>query len=571
MNVLKFEILINGTWEVLDPVFNDFKIKRVRDKHQIFVVKTVSSGDLKFSCNDYNLLIPFVGQTIEGRLTETICGNENIYDIDFILSDSYDFYLKTITAKTVIKDDYWKLNNEVNTLAFNEDKEKVLTFKVLAFQNSDKISGFYTVAIQDILNYYINAVSDFLTLDETKLNELLTFFDITNIVFSVEKGFISYVSNDLCYNPSQSCGNIDDVYHYITFSLSKLLLFIRDNLFTGYYIEDNKIKLEWLSADVWLNGLDLISNEDINDKKILFTKENEQNIIKFKTFEFLFEKMDAISQKYCNTNVVFNDKKNAEIKNIIDFTSDILQVKNEKDLKYIFDVKTVNNEINLGDYSEQFWNDPDDPFYFADGDFDELKLQNNSLQSYIWFPSLKGFQGFETVTVEFDASGIVGTTDWLVVCQYSHYIQNGANSLTFNLSGSTSNIREIYIYTQKLYQITISNVVVKLKDFSDYYNIADSIVEGVSIPSGATTPRYLVENFGAEMNSNIATIDGVDYSVEESNKFQQQISFNHKNTIDTLNEFELVQTSLGWLRVDEMERKYSNNHFSDLYLTLTGK
>ena len=69
MSALTFEINIDNIWHVLSPTYSDFKLKKSRDKEQIFVVQTISSGVLNFSCDDYVLLIPYVGQTLTGRLT----------------------------------------------------------------------------------------------------------------------------------------------------------------------------------------------------------------------------------------------------------------------------------------------------------------------------------------------------------------------------------------------------------------------------------------------------------------------------------------------------------------------
>ena len=571
MNALKFEINIDNNWHELSPIFNNFSISRKRDAEQIFVVQTFASGDLNFNCSDYELLIPFVGQTLSGKLTETICGNSKIYDIDFILSNKYDFYLKTIKSKVVIKDKYYKLYNNKNKITFDTPKN-ILTLlendNLIDIEND--IVQINKINLLSLVNTLLSFSTNEVALDTYEYSpyyggKFLTDLGLNELIFSTIKNIVKY-------------GATSDRETF-EISTSELINYIKNQFFSGFYLTsfiNNPgvyfMIFNWFgNISLWYNNLDLTNEENTNDKNILFLNNNKNAILKFKTFLFNKDKMNEISKFYDDLIVEF-ETKNDKTKNINILNSDIRQAEINKEMPCIFEVDKSTQSFNFGEYNSQYYNDEVHPFNYADGDFNSLTLNSISGNlSKIHFGDLSQFRMNANLELAFDCNISHQTDLFIYDNQTKFYIQPGHNIITLQDYDNWRYNLSIQSDATGFTNLKFTNMIVTVRPTQLYYSLHPFVIGSSTYPSGRTSANYLVENFGAEMPENIATIDDIDYSVLESNKFQQQISFNYKDNIGNLDEFGLIKTSLGWLRIDEMERKYSNNYYSDLKLTLTGK
>jgi len=120
--MLSFRVKISTVWHVVNPIFNDFKIKRSRDKEQIFQIRTFADGVLTFFCPDYSLLFAFAGETLELEITETICTNTKVYNAILKVAPEINVFLKKITATVTIIDEYYSIFDKVlQSLEFDED------------------------------------------------------------------------------------------------------------------------------------------------------------------------------------------------------------------------------------------------------------------------------------------------------------------------------------------------------------------------------------------------------------------------------------------------------------------
>jgi len=93
MNVLTFKILINNQFQTLSPIYNDFKLSKIRDQQQIFVFRTVSDSEIILNGDNFDMLKDYAGQTLVGELIESISEEPFIYNILYNLENqiNYDY------------------------------------------------------------------------------------------------------------------------------------------------------------------------------------------------------------------------------------------------------------------------------------------------------------------------------------------------------------------------------------------------------------------------------------------------------------------------------------------------
>ena len=572
-NPLSLKIMPKGFKHFdVNPKYNDFIIKKVRDRSQIFVMQTIASGNMDFYCEDYKLLKDYAGQEIKAQLTEHYCEEKSFtYDCYLNLSNSYDFGLKKISGNIEIKDRYWYLFNEKKENGFDNSINLMIRYSgINNFINVDnRVALIQSFELHSVLQYLIGLITDEIKLDFATLDFQ---YDL-----NLEKLFLTSIKNIIKYEPSGFLNFADLQAKEISFSLKSILDLIRNKFFSGFYIEKEKrsgqdfyfLQIKYFEkAGLFYNNIDLTDIEAKKDKNILLLNEQNQAIIKYNTFQYDESKMSVASEDFATANVIFNKYKNSKTINVDDVNSDISQIEFDDEKKCLFEVQISNNDIDLADFSTQFFNDENYPFEFADGDFDKLIL--NSVigrPSVIWFPSLRYFSAISKIKVEFDCN-ISHATDLFLSAGVNDVerkqVQPGANTHTFTTGGAFTN-PTISIRTDGtgFTGLEFTNVKVTIFDISNYFELKNN--------SEATAPKFLVKNFGAELNDDVATIDENDYNVKSVNKFQQKINFDFQDTINNFDEWGLVKTSLGWLRCDEISRKYNNNGHSLCSATLTGK
>lgn len=565
---IEIQAYINNEWAILNPVFTNLKISKIRDKKQLFVMRTRGSGDLTFCCNEYDLLIDFIGQKIEGTLKETVCGKEYEHDINIILSKNFNIKRKKITATFEIKDKYFNLLD-------NSEEENISTLQTITNSwnfvkrnifnpDNDVVTLFYQDLI-DAVNYSI-FTNEYLLENRIGLPRYaFRFFYIMNIdklILTTTTNIFKYKE----YNKIINNNKYNNKNNYNT-SLQDLLDLILNKFFAGYYIGATSsagvkyLYFDWLGEDLWNEDYDFRQFEDENSIELTFLNDNKISIYQYNTFDFNNEKDGANSEQFANTNISFPAIQNSEVKTIKDAVSDILQAQ-EKENLVILHVQEVNERADFSEYSEQFYNDKNSPFSFADGDFTQLTLTATGL-SRIWFDDLYQFRSGGTLEISFNCNQsltdlYIGTNSFGL--EPDQQINFGSNTFYFNIFQ-----RGVYIQGESGTDIVLSNFEVYY--YPDSAELPIKLVDN----SEKIIPSYLVRNYGVEMPDETVIIDGLEYSVEKSNDIQQILKVGFDNCIGNFDEFSTARTSMGEMRVDEISRIYTNKSYSLTEFTLSTK
>lgn len=585
-NPIEIKVNINNKWIDLTPKFNDFSIAKVRDNEQIFVMKTVANGNLDFYCDDYEILKDFQGQYLDGKLTENWCDDTKEYFIYLKLANSFDFGLKKISATVIIRDKYFeffKQKGKYNYVTTKEISNLAGLDNTLIYEDG-KITGAQQWEILTLLSFFVSK------LESERGGDGLYNFIVR--AYKPSPYYSFQFANDLSLQ-TLAFTTLKKIQKYkmsssgeYTTSLSALFELIKDKFYSGFYITDpvilphedfaNYVMVNWFGKNLWTNGDDLTNLEKKNYKQILFLNDNNFAQIQHKTFDFISDEMDVESEMYSSTNINFHDIPDGQSKTINDFCSDIRQKEFDKDLPCVFCLEESISQIDFSKYSKQFYNSNYIPFLFADGDFDELILKTEpNVNSEIFFDTLSKLPKGQ-LHIEFNSNQSFATTFYLVAgvnnsAYFQRYqIQPGANY--FNVSNSFwKNSLSFYCENVEYLNLIISDISVFVETDKFYYRLRPQIINGENYISGRTTPYFLASNFGAEMPTENATIDNQNFTVLKSNEFQQKIKYKNEKCIGNFDEFSLLKTSLGWLRVDEIKRTYRNNGADLTEITLTGK
>jgi len=585
-NPIEIKVNINNKWIDLTPKFNDFSIAKVRDNEQIFVMKTVANGNLDFYCDDYEILKDFQGKYLDGKLTENWCDDTKEYFIYLKLANSFDFGLKKISATVIIRDKYFEFFKQKGKYNFVTTKEisNLAGLDNTLIYEDGKITGAQQWEILTLLGFFVSKLES-----EAGGDGLYNF--IVNS-YKPSPYYSFQFANDLSLQ-TLAFTTLKKIQKYkmsssgeYTTSLSALFEIIRNKFYSGFYITDavnlphgdfaNYVMVNWFGKNLWTNGDDLTNLEKKNYKQILFLNDNNFAQIQHKTFDFISDEMDVESEMYSSTNINFHDIPDGQSKTINDFCSDIRQKEFDKDLPCVFCLEESISQIDFSKYSKQFYNSNYIPFLFADGDFDELILKTEpNVNSEIFFDTLSKLPKGQ-LHIEFNSNQSFATTFYLVAgvnnsAYFQRYqIQPGANY--FNVSNSFwKNSLSFYCENVEYLNLIISDISVFVETDKFYYRLRPQIINGENYISGRTTPYFLASNFGAEMPTENATIDNQNFTVLKSNEFQQKIKYKNEKCIGNFDEFSLLKTSLGWLRVDEIKRTYRNNGADLTEITLTGK
>jgi len=557
MNNLNLKVKINEIWHELTPTFNDFSIEKVRDDKQIFVMRTSASGNMFFYCEDFELLYPYVGEQLEGELTEMYCDDTIVYDCFLNLSNTYNESKKKITAKIIIKDKYWYLeNNQYNGKSINSniDLYNYIFGGQTLIDIDNRIDRIFGLPLINILDIGIVSGSSikYISVDYYKPRATYSFKFMQDL--DIEELYFTSIKNLRIFNSDTKCEGLMT-------SAVELFELIRTKFFSGFYLSDYDesqerwyIIFEWFGKNsLFSNGIDLTTFENKNDTVITFKNQNKVGNFQYKTFEYKEDIDNLQAVKYATTNVNFNENGNVNV--IPDANSDLSQVNKDNEIKSIFQLEKTNDFILLSDLSKQFYNDSWD---YAEGDFDELILKNYTAHTGIINTSTPPLDGTYVITFWTD---VPNNSDlYISVNGIQQQVQNGTNSLTFH---NASNRIAIITNNSAFSWIKITHFEVKIYPDVDYLRAVNNSVK--------LAPVKLISNWGAEMPSDEANINNIDYPVLKSNTFEQQITFDYNKCIGNYDEFKLMKTSKGWLRVDKISRKYGINYNSLTTVILSGK
>jgi len=580
MSNLGLQVKIDSTWHTLTPSYQDFKIKKERDKTQIFVVRTIADGEMTFSCADYDLLIPYINGKLEGKLTENVCDNSFTYNCIIELSNRDDFYLKKITANITIVDRYFYLYEKTDMTW-----EKVTARTAITQANRDI----------DTENQIINIHGT--PLDEAFANILFTvinpYLSILGVACNYTVGAADYIFQDaadldlenIFITSQKSIQYFDDeiLEGSYSYTLESLIDLLYNNFYLGYRLEISAtqpnyywLKFYWLgNTDLFSNGLDLRSYEDGIYQKRQILSEKDFARITIKSFDYDADTMNSESVYFATQRMLFDEffTKTAS------FTMPMMDVRefdNGKDELVLCQMIESTDDINLALFDSQFYSIyTDTTFYYTAGDYSQLDLVSNAGQLNQIFPfdfqtKFVGLGGYYQIT--FTASGITGTVQIKNLTQ-TFIIGNGVNTITFSTTSRVSIEVPASETTQQTFTLTDFTFVQKNPGT---YNIFDTAtILGSPIKNGKLTPYYRTD-FTVELPKEEATLsiatDSYSFSPEKYNNVQQEIEFYYDDTIESFDEFQLVQTSLGWMRCDTIERSYtSDTYISNLKLTLTKK
>jgi hypothetical protein len=576
-----FQIYHNNAWVNVNPIFNDFKIKRVRDSLQIFQVRTIADATLNFYCADFDILKDYAGLNLDLKFDEEICGN--VYNFEAILNvnNEIDYYLKKVTASVILKDAYYGLiEKPTGSLEFAQDRNlQTVASTDLPFFNTDFLLSIKrTWRVSTTISRLVSFINDnylyeFAAFNTSQVPEIL--LDIDRFVFAREN-VVTEINGD-----SISRQEINS--REVNISLQTLFDILRERFFIGWFVRRNDGSNPFLPINLYEFFVDLrrlndksafYINETISEnnfeKRIAIENDNENSLINFKTFDFFSETDLNINRKYFATPSLTFDVAKANIKEInTQAETYIPEIKKDGGKNLFFDV-TFDDNFELTNLSKEFENiDGYAPFDYQEGDADSLILNTTTTgqkRIFYKFPTNFMSQGSLRVRVFMSQSVanmfIVFGNRANVAQQTKFAISTGNN--TFNFSGALGDL-----WLEKTGTFTNTTFI-----FSEIYYISTPFTRfKVFNFNLSISPYRIIKEFGAEMpretgQYQVSTIDET-MTFEKKNNKVQEIIYNFNENIENIDFDGLIQTSLGVFQIDELERNYSNDYYSHCKLKLT--
>jgi len=357
-------------------------------------------------------------------------------------------------------------------------------------------------------------------------------------------------------------------------SPSKTAQILKNILYIGWYIKEYHdtqwpdfnyiVKFDFFKSDLF-TVIDTISLSP-KDKAITFLNDNKFSLLTYKKFTYQLD-MDPAREIHATTSVNFADYFQNE-KNIDEnVQTDILQrVQGEENNNiFLLDIEQVST-INLLPLDAQFRNPlyTDEYFLMADGDMaNELVLSSDGTAQRVFLPKPLN-EG--TVRLEFDASGFPTDTLKLDIDGSSYMINDGNN--VFNIT-SGYNGASLSFYTDNG-STTFTRAKLKhfIYNFVSNNNICYTKIRNNNV---SLSQKYLVENHGSQMPDTTAQINSIDFAVEKNNDYQITTNYEYNAPIGQFPDFSEIEVEGNNMRVDNIERSYSNGNVSSCQITLTGK
>jgi len=575
--MLSFRVKISNVWHVVNPIFNDFKIKRSRDKEQIFQIRTFADGVLTFFCPDYSLLLAFAGETLELEITETICTNTKVYNAILKVAPEINVFLKKITATVTIIDEYYSIFDKVlQSLEFDEDLNVQTavpsSIQVLDLQN--EIVPSRTWDLNTLIQFLFNQINAkllfewaFYGVSQTPALEL----DLKNLVITNENN-IKFI-NDTKVTEQK-----------FTISLKTLLDLLLQKYFLGWYLVENTgtipnlpisqfthfVQFKKINSTVGFTNFITI-NEDKSEQTYTILSDYDFSILSVKTFDFDATNTDINQSIFATVNVKFDVEKNNKKEVPLNCEVYLPKIQQAETNKIImFDCFFNNQSINLKTYQNQLYNDSVRPFDYAEGDCDEVTLQGVGSLSRIFYELPENLVRTGTIAFYINLTAGLGTN--LIYLCYGN--QNGAYTKTkintgYNIINYSSQGGEYWLESSTTAVYVVKFILIN-------YAVTNNTRYGVYAFNSYIGTYNLLYNFGANLPKRqaIYKIGNINetITVNEAKKEQQTVLYDYKNTINNLNFWHKVQTSLTgrglWFTIYEVERTYTNDYFSQVKLTL---
>jgi hypothetical protein len=571
--MISFRVKIANVWQSVSPIFNDFKIKKSRDKEQIFQIRTSGDGLLTFFCPDYEKLVIFAGSQLELEITEKICNNIKIYDSILNVAPEVDVFLKKITATVVIKDEYYSLFDKVSQdLEFDEDfdvRNAVFSgIRVADIEN--KLTAKRSWDLNELISFLFNQI------DQKILFEW-AYYGVSQTPAETINSRTLIITNE---NNIRFFNDATETNSNFFISLKTLLDLLLKKFFIGWYLIENDGAIPNLSHLKYFvqfkkigdesdfeNSLIIEENKFEQNYKIL--SENDFSSISYKTFDFDETITNPIQSNFCSVNVKFDVQKNNKKEIPINCEVFLPKIEQKESNKIVmFECTFDNNYINLKNYQNQFYNSETQPFDFASGDGDLLTLRASGVLSRIFWPLPENVVSTGIIKFYFRMTYIYGSPN-IFLCQgtFNNYqkkhVENGVNFISFDNHQNFWIESETDLTIYEFEFISINFTPVQNSRYGIWSQNFFISTFGLILYHGANLPKEIATYKVEDINEYII--------VGKSKKEQQTILFKYQNTMNNLNFFHKVKTALttnDWWFVYEAERIYGKNYSSYVKLTL---
>lgn len=577
MTNLIFRIKISGTYYELSPIFNDFKLKKVRDKKNILRFNFVSDSEITLKntlfstynhdlVGDYDRCKSFVGKSIEGFLIETINGLSASYPIFFEFSNEFDEDFETLTAKIIIKDKYFYFDKSLNsvfskTLGTGRSIEKFVSYQTGIF--SDYVYQLYLGFSNSYGGQYLIDKPKFTVVEKIGVDAFLLTLGTYKYSYDVE---LKEVTKQQILE------------HFLEFLRIGYFIYF-DEIENNYYID-----LDFLNKDfeTWF-VLDTTKQKFIKKYKLL--TENKIYIEKFTTFsseDYPYSELNRFS----NLEIDFENYTAPEVENTASLESCFTLAKytssyNLSKVGIIAGEKyPVNEWIPTAEFSRQYQNDTTYPFTYVSGNLDSFGLKCAGVGlMHFWVGEGLNFQ-FIRLYISIEVPTIAGYN--ISGGQYVSIINNGVeyklnqgdNIIEFDYYNGTFASSDVMFFSG----ITFSDI----KTFHcqvymrSSYSIGTEFWRAKDFTNDVLSIKNVLEYHSYELAENRGRITQAGghnyYDFEKRNDLQRIISgVDYDNTFDTIPDFCNVDIDGEIERVDEVQRTYSNNHYSRLQLITTKK
>lgn len=258
---------LNESWVFLTPEFDNFKIKKYRDKTKLLQIRYEAQGNLIFFGNDYDNLIDFVeNDNIECQIIEQTNG-DGYFNCYLNLEKEQNLTTNFLKGKISIIDDYYEFYNGKRTISTD-------------------------INIKDVQTEHL--VMNLGAQDEIKAVQLYTPF--CNKITEIVKFLAGKIATGTWNVRALNCDNFfyDIVFLHENYLKETNYFDNRDTLMKNYYSENPSL------SSFWANIADMNIDDEIN---ISF-----ENLLNY--FEILLNYYWYVSKEQLSNYVVIQQYAN---------------------------------------------------------------------------------------------------------------------------------------------------------------------------------------------------------------------------------------------------------------------
>lgn len=607
MEFLQFYITLGTTEYQITPIYDNLKIKKVRDEKQRFVVRTVADGTITFVDDDFVLVASRVGERLGGRIVETLNQYESYeYNVIYELQEEIDYNFSTLAATIAIRDNWYELYQNIDR------KTKIGEYYIASIVENNGILGKIennNISTSSTLAYCCSYIWGSI------IGEQQEFFQFP---------FFTRLASP--QDPSKILQDLDDFYDW-RFSFEDKLGYRRILIAHALHkhLNDGEIEsLPEISFSEIFNALLDWFGVGLYYKTLEYTDQDGTNTYSFFDFDFLnalnskiveYIDIDTTEYKYLNKFFFKKQTKYSELNFEMPYNS--IQPTEYEKRKYYFPVSAnfavknitstpnpyiydaiegtkqfnfmyanrYTNAFNVAAFDKQIFADSSYPFQSISGDTELLTILASNSTARCWFFNNR------QLPLQFNRSKIriyIDVTEYTNIGGGALHLYYGNASIK-ELTGAGSFFVDYFTYSNasafSLRWIPVTGTVSLLATLkfrfeilenftpSDFNNTGFCLLETQNeMIAPYNILKYNSSETSAKQCINVDFFPNETLNTNKANDYERVIEgVQYDRCIGNIDDFAAIRIGTTTEIIEEVERTFSNNHYSRLKIKTSTK